>query len=226
VPLKTLSLCLDLDGTIIDTAPDLVGTLNDILLEFGFDHTDYDLAKRAVGYGSRALIIGALERSGHTVEATRIDDMQRRFLDLYAQRLTRLSRPFPGVVRTLMDLREHGADISICTNKPGYLARPLIQELGLTPLFSRIVGSDDVKWKKPHAAHIFSSAGHRGHRGWIVMVGDSLPDVLSARNAGVPSIVMAYGYSTIPAIKLGADYILRNFRDIPSTLEKIAPKRK
>lgn len=225
MPLKTLSLCLDLDGTIIDTAPDLVGTLNDVLLEFSFDKTDYDLAKRAVGYGSRALITGAFERSGQSVDPSQIDDMQARFLESYAQRLTRLSKPFPGVVRTLKDLSQQGVDISICTNKPGYLARPLIEELGLTPLFSRIVGSDDVKRKKPDAAHIFSSAGHRGHKGWIVMVGDSLPDVLSARNAGVPSIVMAYGYSTIPAIKLGADYILRNFRDIPSTLSKIAPKR-
>jgi phosphoglycolate phosphatase len=212
------SLCFDLDGTLIDTAPDLVRVLNDVIAEEGLPETDFKEARKAVGFGSRALIKGALSREGKSLSETRVDELQKLFLQLYAEDICRLSTPFPGVVDTLKALKSRGAELSICTNKPGYLARPLIEELGLTALFVRVVGSDDLLRNKPYADHIWTSAGHRGGRRKIVMVGDSRPDVLAARNAKVPCIVMAYGYSTIPIVKLGGDYILRNFREIPETL--------
>lgn len=215
-----LSLCFDLDGTLIDTAPDLVRVLNDVIAQEGLAETDFDEARKAVGFGSRALINGALARAGHNVSEARIDQLQKLFLELYAQDICRLSTPFPGVVDTLKTLKQGGAELSICTNKPGYLARPLIDALGLTKLFVRTVGSDDLVRNKPFADHIWKAAGHRGQRRKIIMVGDSLPDVLSARNAKVPCWVMAYGYSTIPVVKLGGDRILRNFREIlPAALE-------
>ena len=216
------SLCFDLDGTLIDTAPDLVRVLNDVIAEEGLPETDFQQARKAVGYGSRALINGALSREGKELPEARIDELQQLFLKLYAEDICRLSTPFPGVVDTLKALKNKGAELSICTNKPGYLARPLIEKLGLSALFVRTVGSDDLLRNKPYADHIWKAAGHRGQHRKIVMVGDSRPDILSARNAKVPSIVMSYGYSTIPVVKLGADRILRNFRDIPETVIGIA----
>ena len=212
--LRHLSLCFDLDGTLIDTAPDLVRVLNDVIAEEGVPETEFKEARKAVGYGSRALINGALERENKSLSEARIDELQKLFLKLYADDICRLSTPFPGVVDTLKALKQRGAELSVCTNKPGYLARPLIEELGLTDLFISTVGSDDLERNKPHADHIWKAAGHRGKSRKIMMVGDSRPDVLAARNAKVPCIVMAYGYSTIPVIKLGGDYILRNFREI------------
>jgi len=216
--LRNLSLCFDLDGTLIDTAPDLVRVLNAVIAEEGLPETNFDEARKAVGYGSRTLINGALSRAGHDASDTRIDDLQKLFLKLYAENICQLSVPFPGVVDTLKTLKHQGIELSVCTNKPGYLARPLIEKLGLSSLFIRTVGGDDLTRNKPYADHIWKAVGHRGKNRKIIMVGDSRPDVLSARNAKVPSIVMTYGYSTIPVIKLGADRILRNFREIPETV--------
>jgi phosphoglycolate phosphatase len=222
VNLGHFSLCFDLDGTLIDTAPDLVRVLNAVIAEEGLPETAFEEARKAVGYGSRALINGALEREGKKLTEARIDELQQLFLKLYADDICRLSTPFPGVVDTLKALKNRGAELSVCTNKPGYLARPLIEKLGLSNLFVRTVGGDDLVRNKPYADHIWKAAGHRGQRRKIVMVGDSRPDILSARNAKVPSILMAYGYSTIPVVKLGADRILRNFRDIPETVVELA----
>lgn len=219
--LRHLSLCFDLDGTLIDTAPDLVRVLNDVIAEEGLPETEFKEARKAVGYGSRALINGALERANKTLDEARIDELQHLFLKLYADDICRLSTPFPGVVDTLKALKQRGAELSICTNKPGYLARPLIEALGLTDLFIRTVGSDDLERNKPHPEHIWKAAGHRGQSRNIIMVGDSRPDVLAARNAKVPCIVMAYGYSTIPVIKLGGDRVLRNFREIAGAVAEL-----
>ena len=213
-----LSLCFDLDGTLIDTAPDLIRVLNTVIAEEALPETNFAEARKAVGYGSRALINGALARENKTLSETRIDELQQLFLKLYAEDICRLSTPFPGVVDTLKALKLRGAELSVCTNKPGYLARPLIDKLGLTKLFVRTVGGDDLVRNKPYADHIWKAAGHRGGRRKIIMVGDSRPDILSARNAKVPSIVMTYGYSTIPVVKLGADRMLNNFREIPDSV--------
>lgn len=217
-----LSLCLDLDGTIIDTAPDLIRVLNLVIKEEeGLPETDFSEARKAVGFGSRALINGALERAAQKLSEGRIDELQKLFLKLYAEDICQLSQPFYGVVATLKSLKTQGVELSICTNKPGYLARPLIMELGLTSLFKRIIGSDDLERNKPFADHIWAAAGHKGQARKIVMIGDSLPDVQAAKNAKVPVIVMSYGYSTTPVEKLGADRILRRFRDVPSALKDL-----
>ena len=218
--ISELSICLDLDGTIVDTAPDLVRVLNAVIAEEGLGETCYKSARAAIGYGSRRLIEDALARAGQTLSHERVSTLQTLFLELYAQDSARLSRPFDGVMETLIKLKRQGVDLSVCTNKPGYLARPLLNALGMTPLFSRIVGSDDLPRNKPHADHIFASAGHR-MSSRIVMVGDGAPDSLAAKAAGVPCILMAYGYSTVPFEHLGADIILRRFRDLPSALQNL-----
>lgn len=215
-----LSLCLDLDGTIVDTAPDLIRILNAVIAKEGVNETDYNAARRAIGFGSRRLIEDAFSRANHKVGETRVSDLQKLFLKLYAEDIAQLSRPFDGVLQTLRQLKRNGVDLSVCTNKPGYLARPLLDALGMTALFSRIVGGDDVARNKPHADHIFAAAGHRRARD-IVMVGDGAPDSLAAKAAGVPCILMAYGYSETPCEHLGADVILRAFREVPSALEDL-----
>lgn len=216
-----LSLCLDLDGTLIDTAPDLVRVLNTVIAEEGLPETEFDEARKAVGYGSKALMNGAFSRAGHTVSQERFDTLRALFFKLYAEDIARLSRPFPGVVDTLKAMKHQGVELSICTNKPGYLARPLIEELGLSSLFTRIVGGDDLARNKPYADHIWKAAGHRSGQRKIIMVGDSRPDVLAARNAKVPCLVMAYGYSVIPVMKLGGSRILRNFREVPEAVAEL-----
>jgi len=218
--LNGLSLCFDLDGTIVDTAPDLVRVLNLVIKEYGLADTHYASARKDVGYGSRVLITKAFERAGQPVTEARIDSLQSLFLELYAADIAQKSKPFSGVMDTLMSLKASGVELSVCTNKPGYLARPLLDKLGMSRIFVRTVGSDDVPYKKPHPGHIYAAAGHKSRKS-IVMIGDSLPDILAAKNAHVPSIAVTYGYSAIPVRKLGADALIRRFRDLPSALNEV-----
>ncbi len=215
--IRKLSICFDLDGTIVDTAPDLVRVLNLVIAEEGLPPTHYATARGQVGFGAKFLISQACLRADHNISQERLDDLWHLFLKLYEEDIAQLSVPFPGVLCTLRNLKLMGADLSVCTNKPGYLARKLLNSLGMTQYFSRIIGSQDDVATKPSSDHIFASAGHR-RSNQIVMIGDAAPDVLAARAAGVPCILMRYGYAGTPADRLRADIVLRQFRELPGAL--------
>jgi len=212
-----LSICFDLDGTLVDTAPDLVRVTSEIVAKRGHGPVNYGQARSAVGYGSRRMLTDALQAAGDIVSEAEIDAMQADFLDRYAQTIDELSEPFPGVRETLATLRSLGAELSVCTNKPGWLARPLLDKLDLTPYFVRTVGGDEPAQKKPAPGHIFDAAGHR-NPSRIVMVGDSWPDMRAGQNANVHTILMTYGYTPLAQIRLRAGTRLSRFRDIVPTL--------
>ena len=212
-----LSICFDLDGTLVDTAPDLVRVTNEVITGRGHGPVNYRKARNAVGYGSRRMIIDALEAVENKVSEAEIDNMQTEFLDRYAKSIAQLSKPFAGVEETLSELRSLGAELTVCTNKPGWLARPLLKLLKLDCYFVRIIGGDEASRKKPAPDHIFEAAGHR-QTNRIVMVGDSWPDVRAGHNAGVHTILMTYGYTPTPQIRLRAGTRLSQFRDIVPTL--------
>lgn len=216
-PLDGLSICFDLDGTLVDTAPDLVRVTSEIIATRGHGPVNYRKARSAVGYGSRRMITEALTDVDDKASAADIDRMQAEFLDRYATTIDNLSLPFSGVEETLKTLRDLGAELSVCTNKPGWLARPLLEKLKLDHHFVRVVGGDEPKRKKPSPDHIFEATGHR-HRERIAMVGDSWPDMRAAHNANVFAIMMTYGYTPVPQIKLRAGSRLSRFRDIVPTL--------
>ena len=216
-PLLGLSICFDLDGTLVDTAPDLVRITNEVIAGRGHGPVNYRKARNAVGYGSRRMITEALSGVGDTATDAELDKMQAEFLDRYAKSIDRLSSPFPGVEQTLVVLRNLGAELSVCTNKPGWLARPLLKNLQLSKYFVRTVGGDEPKQKKPAPGHIFAAAGHR-QSSRIVMVGDSWPDMRAAQNANVFAVLMTYGYTPLPQIRLRAGTRLSRFRDIVPTL--------
>ncbi len=218
--IHNLSICFDLDGTLVDTAPDLVRVLNTVIAQDGLGPTDYKKARDRVGFGAKALIREAFERAGQDVSETRLDELLADFLRIYAQDIAQLSRPFAGVLTTLRELRSSGARLSVCTNKPGFLARPLIKALKMDVFFERVIGSRDGVKSKPSADHIFATAAHRDPSR-IIMVGDALPDVSAARNAGVPVILMAYGYADTPPATLRADRVLKQFRELPSAIRDI-----
>ena len=215
--LSGVSIAFDLDGTLIDTAPDLVRVTNEVIATRGHGPVNYKLARAQVGYGSRRMIETALRAANDTISKSDLDALQAQFLSLYAETIDHLSRPFPQVEQTLLKLRNLGAELSVCTNKPGWLARPLMRKLNIDHHFIRIVGSDDVTRHKPSPDHIFQTVGHR-QTSRIVMVGDSWPDMRAAHNANIFSILMTYGYTPKPQIKLRAGSRLSHFRDIVPTL--------
>ncbi len=217
---SNLSICFDLDGTLVDTAPDLVRVLNIVIAQDGLPETSYAAARNRVGFGAKMLIREAFERAEQAVTEERLDELLADFLRIYADDIAQLSTPFPGVLTTLRYLREEGAQLSICTNKPGYLARPLISALNMDVYFDRVMGSGDGVPSKPCADHIFAATGHKNTKR-IIMVGDALPDVLAARNAGVPVVLMSFGYADTPPATLRADSVIRSFRDLPKAVKTL-----
>ncbi len=221
-PLAGLTICFDLDGTLVHTAPDLVRVTNDVIAQEGLSETNYRLAARAVGFGSRRLLSDAFVRAGHSVSEDRLSELQRMFLLRYADDIAQCSKPYPGVRDTLDTLAHLGAELTVCTNKPGWLARPLLEALRMTHHFSRIVGGDEAPRSKPDPRHVFMAAGHR-NTSRIVMVGDASPDMGAAHNAGVLSVLVTYGYSYTPQIRQRADVRLRDFRSLtPALIERFA----
>ena len=212
-----LSLCFDLDGTLVDTAPDLIRVLDHVIAQDGLSPVNYALARRNIGYGARALITDAFKHQGRTLHIERLDTLHKEFLRLYADDIAQKSRPFPDVISTLEGFIRKGHDLSVCTNKPGYLARPLLDALDMTELFSAIVGSDEVPHKKPNPEHIYAAVQHSDNSK-IVMIGDGAPDTQAAKAAGIPCVVMTYGYSTTPFYQLGGTIMLRSFARLPSAL--------
>ncbi|MGB3456177.1 MAG: HAD-IA family hydrolase, partial [Litorimonas sp.] len=189
-------MCFDLDGTLVDTARDLVRVTNEVIALEGLPETDDRLARAVVGHGSMRLITDALARGGLTLDRDRLLELQQEFLSRYAETISQCSDPYPGVIDTLAELTSRGARLSVCTNKPGWLARPLLRDLAMTHWFERIVGGDEAAASKPDPRHIHDAAGHSDARR-IVMVGDSYPDMEAARRASVHAVLMTYGYSSV-----------------------------
>ncbi|WP_017931026.1 HAD-IA family hydrolase [Robiginitomaculum antarcticum] len=214
------SLVFDLDGTLVDTAPDLVRVLDTVVARHGVKAVNYNRIRNLIGFGARALITKALSDACVVVPDSEVDDMQAEFLTLYSQDIAQLSRPFDGVEETLAVLKRRGFDLSVATNKPGWLARPLLEALDMSLYFDTVIGGDEPDAKKPDAAHIYAACGHRATRP-IVVIGDSPPDAGAARNAGATCILMSYGYSAVAIESLKADVILRKFREIPSALQSL-----
>ena len=218
--LKNMSITFDLDGTLVDTAPDLVRVLNLVIAPDGLAPVTVDDARTLIGFGSMAMIKQAYQNANVELSDPNAVCIQREFLNLYAADLSQVSTAYPGVVEVLSQLKRAGARLSVCTNKPGAMARPLLDQLGLSQFFDNIVGSGDNVPTKPAAEHIFAAVGHRGSSK-IVMVGDGAPDVFAARAAKVPIILMSYGYSPISVHTFGADAVLRSFRELPFALKGI-----
>ena len=211
------AIAFDLDGTLVDTAPDLVRALNAVIEPRGLPPVPLDDVRAMVGRGARVLLERAHARTGAQMDNP--DALVGEFIEIYKADVAAHSRAFPDVPETLDWLKTAGASLSVCTNKPSVLSDLLIGELGLAHYFDRIVGPERTAAKKPDPAHLRDSLG-AGHVR-AALVGDSAPDVGSARAAGLPVVVMSYGYSENPAGSLGADRVVHAFRDVPRALAEI-----
>lgn len=206
----------DLDGTLVDSAPDLHGALVATFAHFGHDAVISDADLRAwVGHGARAMIERGLAARAERLDAHALDARFRYFLDHYTAHIADASRPFPGVVETLDALRERALPLACVTNKLEGLSRDLLDALGLTTYFGAVVGGDTADAPKPDAAPLRHACARLDvPLDAALMVGDSSTDVAAARNAGVPVIAVSYGYrGSTSAEDLGADLLVDDLRD-------------
>lgn len=222
--LKGACIAFDLDGTLVDTAPDLVRALNTAVTPAGLAPVPLNAVRGMIGRGARALIQKAYEREARTLDDEALQARLDVFMDTYRAGLADESRPFPHVVETLDSLLEAGARLSVCTNKTTALATPLLEALGLASRFERIIGADLAPEKKPHPSHLIAAFGCEPE-GFSALVGDSGPDVGAARAAGAFAAVYVHGYSEKPADALGADRLFSCFSELHPLLEEAASAR-
>jgi phosphoglycolate phosphatase len=221
------SIIFDLDGTLVDTAPDLVGALNTVLHEQRLPPLPLATARVMVGRGARVLIEQGFAAAGEPLDAEHTPALLKRFIDIYRARIALESRPFDGVTEALDALSAAGAILAVCTNKPTDLSLALLNALNLTDRFAAIIGADLAPTPKPDASHLLLTIDRCGGRpDRAVMVGDSATDIGAARAAHVPSVVVSFGYTEIAARDLGADHLIDHFAELPPLASQVlAAKR-
>ena len=207
----------DLDGTLVDTAPDLQASLNTILARQGLPPVAMQELRHLVGRGARNLISEAFRRSGAPVDPAELERLFDAFITDYTSHVAVASRPYPGVVETLGQLKALGVRMAVLTNKPQGPTRTLIDGLGLGGYFGAVFGQGRRPWLKPDPRLFEAVIAELGGRAdGVVVVGDSITDVETARGGHAPVILMSYGYTPEPAARLGADLVLDDFREVPA----------
>jgi len=217
--MTALTVVFDLDGTLVDTAPDLVAALNHILAREGLPPIGYETARNMVGRGARVLVERGLRANGRLLPAAEIDRLVRDFIAHYASHIADSSRPFPGVEAVLDRLDDDGCRLVVCTNKLAWLSVRLLDALGLSERFGFICGADTFGVSKPNPQVLrrtVSCAG--GKLSHTVMIGDSITDIATARAAGVPVIAVDFGYSETPVTQLKPDRVISCFADLPEAV--------
>lgn len=213
------TIVFDLDGTLVDTAPDLVATLNAVLARDGYAPVAFEEARKMIGGGARHMLARALAREGIASDMAELDRLYADFIPHYAAHIADRSRPFPGLDEALDRLAAHGARFAVCTNKLEKLSVLLLERLGLAGRFAAICGQDTFGIPKPDPELLrrtIARAGGTAER--AVMIGDSVPDVTVARAAGVPVIAVDFGYSEVPTSLLAADRVISHFDELPGAV--------
>jgi phosphoglycolate phosphatase len=217
------TIVFDLDGTLIDTAPDLIDTLNLVFEQEGLPPVDYATARNLIGGGARAMIVRGIEAEGRAVTPAKLEQMFAEFIAHYSAHIADRSQPFPGLVQALDALAASGCRLAVCTNKLESLSRLLLSELKLTHRFAAICGQDTFGIQKPDPEVLRRTIAAAGGKTWrSVMIGDSLTDIRTARAAGIPVIAVDFGYSERPVSEFGPDRVISHFRDLPAAIAAIS----
>ncbi|SIQ10085.1 phosphoglycolate phosphatase [Rhizobium sp. RU20A] len=209
----------DLDGTLIDTAPDLVASTNHSIAGEGLEPVTRDELNIAFSHGSRAMITRAFALRDRALSTDTLDRLQAIFLEHYTSQMPGASRPFPGLIEALDRLDAAGIAAAVCTNKLEGPARRLLEALDLTKHFAAITGADTFPVRKPHADHLLGTirlAG--GTPETTVMVGDSVNDMLVARNAGVAALGVPFGYTDVHISELSPDHVIDHYDELDAAL--------
>jgi phosphoglycolate phosphatase len=211
----------DLDGTLIDTATDLVTTINYTIGTAGLAPVTYDDLTFLVGQGARTMIERAFSMRGESIDEPRLTELMGVFVEHYRAGMPGESTPYPGVIAAMERLSGAGYKLAVCTNKMESLAVRLLDGLGLSGHFAAVTGGDTFPVRKPDARHLTETIARAGGTlGGSVMIGDSVNDIMAARNANVPSIAVPFGYSDVPVAELSPGRIITHYDELTPGLVK------
>ena len=210
-------IVFDLDGTLVDTAPDLIAALNHVLLREGLSPVPLASARNLIGAGARKMLERGLEAEGRNVTVDELNRMTADLIEFYAAHIADASRPFEGLEAALDDLASQGHRLAVCTNKLEWLSRRLLDQLGMTRRFAAICGADTFGVQKPDPTIFRETVARAGGQvAASIMVGDAGTDVGVARRAGVPVIGVSFGYTDVPIADLKPDRLIHHMRDLPA----------
>jgi len=216
------TLVFDLDGTLVDTAPDLINSLNFVLDREGLPPVPLQKARNMIGGGARKLIERGLEAEGRAASTDDITRLTGDFIDHYAENIAVASRPFEGLEAALDDLQSQGFRFAVCTNKLEWLSKRLLDQLDLSSRFAAICGADTFGVSKPDPVILRQTVARAGGQlSSTIMVGDAGPDVGVARRAGIPVICVEFGYTDIPVADLKPDRLIGHMRDLPAAVASL-----
>lgn len=225
--MQALIVVFDLDGTLVDTAPDLIDALNAVFTREGLPPVPVPQARNMIGGGARRMIELALPLQRRGYQPAEVDRLFENFIAHYSAHIADRSQPFPGLGAVLDELAAQGCRFAVCTNKLEGLSRRLLDALGLSSRFAAICGPDTFSVQKPHPEILHRTIERTGgNTANAVMVGDSRTDIDTARAAGVPVIAVDFGYTDAPMAQLGPDTIIPHFKDLPEAIRSILANRK
>ena len=213
------TIVFDLDGTLIDTTPDLVDTLNVVFAREGLPPVPYEPARNLIGGGARAMIARGLEAEGRVMDPAKLETLFIDFIAHYTEHIADRSRPFPGLLEALDDLSARGCRLAVCTNKLERLSLLLLRALKMEERFAAICGQDTFGIQKPDPEVLrrtIAAAGGDPRR--AIMIGDSVTDIRTARAAGVPVIAVDFGYSDKPVVEYGPDRVISHYSQLPDAV--------
>ncbi|MDB5628416.1 MAG: phosphoglycolate phosphatase [Tardiphaga sp.] len=216
------TIVFDLDGTLVDTAPDLITALNHVLAREGLAPVPLTSARHMIGAGARKLIERGLEVEGRQMTPAEVSRLTDDFIAFYADHIADDSRPFEGLLDALDDLAGRGHRFAVCTNKLEWLSRLLLEKLAMTDRFAAICGADTFGVSKPDPTILRQTVLKAG--GDItraIMVGDAGPDVGVARRAAIPVIGVTFGYTDVPMIELKPDRLITHMSQLPVAVEEL-----
>jgi phosphoglycolate phosphatase len=209
----------DLDGTLVDTAPDLINALNFVLDREGLAPVPLDSARAMIGAGARRLVERGLDLEGRSYGIKDVDRLTGDFIDYYAAHIADASRPFEGLEGALDELGTQGYRFAVCTNKLEWLSKLLLDRLGLSSRFSAICGADTFGVAKPDPAILRQTVARAGGQlSSTIMVGDAGPDIGVARRAGIPVIGVEFGYNEVPIAELKPDRLINHMSELPAAV--------
>jgi phosphoglycolate phosphatase len=219
---SALTVVFDLDGTLVDTAPDLINALNFVLDREGLPPVPLHSARSMIGAGARRLVERGLDLEGRGYGLEDVNRLTSDFIDYYAAHIADASRPFEGLEGALDDLEAQGFRLAVCTNKLEWLSKLLLDRLGLSWRFSAICGADTFGVAKPDPAILQQTVARAGgHLSATIMVGDAGPDIGVARRAGVPVIGVEFGYTEVPIADLKPDRLISHMSELPNAVQAL-----
>ena len=209
------TLVFDLDGTLVDTAPDLINALNFVLQREGIAAVPLAKARNMIGAGARKLIERGLEIDDRAIDVDDLNRLMKDFVAYYAEHIADESRPFEGLEAALDDLEAQGFHFAVCTNKLEWLSKLLLDKLDLSKRFAAICGADTFGVSKPDPVILQQTLVRAGRPlSGAIMVGDAGPDVGVARRAGIPVIGVEFGYTDVPIAELKPDRLIGHMREL------------